>query len=109
MEKLFRVDYRCVADWDSILESVTGMRVVIEVTEYPIIKTTTCGAWIYAYGKKKFVNLQRKKKFACATVEDAYESFIYRKQRQIEILKKSLENAEMALSIATHRNNNKLF
>lgn len=60
---------------------------------YPIIKRTQCGVWIELWrgGKRKFVNLESVKKWACPTMADARESFYRRKSRCLSILKYQLE------------------
>jgi hypothetical protein len=72
----------------------------LRLKEYEVIKETPCGAWIRLLDGvyiKKFVNLKARKKYACLTIEDALESFIRRKKRQILILKHQLEMAESGL------------
>lgn len=75
-------------------------RLMLLKSEFPIIKWTNCGAWIDVYGRRRFVNLQSKKKYACFTVEEALESFHARKKRQIRILKAQLAQAEAALKLS---------
>lgn len=74
--------------------------------EYLIEKHTKCGVWInmpfYPY-KKRFINLTAKKKFACLTKQEALESFIKRKIRQIKILKQQLSGAEKAYRMALYK------
>lgn len=86
-----------------------NMRVHLE--KYSIVKETKCGVWIdvsyslYGVGdivplsNCKFVNLKCRKKYGCLTIEEAKESFIARKNRQIRILSYQLEDAQEALRI----------
>ena len=71
--------------------------------KFSIVKYTRCGVWIkldyYPY-KDKFVNLNAKKKYACLTKKEAIESFIKRKNRQIEIPTDQLYHAKKALDMA---------
>ena len=67
--------------------------------DYPIIKETPKGIWINDWSKKRFVNLNARKKFACLTKEDALISFKARKERQIRILESQLRHAKEALSV----------
>jgi len=67
--------------------------------KYKVIKKTPQGVWIdlnYNWGpeEKKFVKLTAYKKFACETEEQALESYIARKSRQIKILKNQLARAQ---------------
>jgi hypothetical protein len=75
-------------------------RVDVIYKTYPITKITPCGAWIDIYGRKRFVNLQARKKFACKTKEDAMISFLARKAAQERILSAQLKNVQTAISIA---------
>ncbi len=68
--------------------------------EYPVIKETREGIWIDRYGKKKFILLSARKKFACFSKEEALESFIARKERQIDILESRLSQAKDATARA---------
>ncbi len=68
--------------------------------KFEILKETPCGVWI-SYGcDKKFVNLNSVKQFASRTLEDANRQFIYRKRRQITILKSQSKQAEKYLRMA---------
>jgi hypothetical protein len=86
-------------EWDY---PTSGYTLKVELLEYQVIKRTRKGAWIsYIYGgRKRFVLFNTRKKFACATKEEALKSFIARKKSQIKILKDKLDRAERALYIA---------
>lgn len=65
---------------------------------YPVIKHTQCGCWIdIGFGHKKFVNLDARRKWAHASLEDAMKSFAARKKRQVAILRHQLLKAEASL------------
>lgn len=54
---------------------------------HPIIRRTPKGAWIQDNNlKPRFVNLTARKKFACASIEDALASFKHRKAMQLGIV-----------------------
>jgi hypothetical protein len=72
----------------------------VELIECDIINYTPCGAWIWYYGKKKFVNFNWRKAPAYKTKKEALESFIYRKQRYLAILEAKINQAKIALQIA---------
>jgi hypothetical protein len=76
-------------------EAVKAMRLYLD--SYPIIKFTRCGCWINIGSRKKFVNLDKNKKWAHDSREDAMISFIARKKRQAFILRNQLVRAEAAL------------
>ena len=93
---LYRVEairYSYVIDPDMELYGTTKPE--LQVYWYPVTKRTPCGAWI----EGRFVNLQANKRFACNTIEEAVESFVARRQRQIRILKKKLQYAEDDLNL----------
>lgn len=64
---------------------------------FKVLKRTRCGAWIDLYGERKFVNLERYKRFALPTVEEAVESYKARKKRQIGIYTARIQAIEEAL------------
>ena len=69
-----------------------------------VIKTTPKGVKLIGlqYGDKtaRFVAHASKKKFACATIEEAVESFKKRKERQANIYRVKASNADKAYNIA---------
>lgn len=64
--------------------------------KYQVVSVTPRGVWVvakwYAFSEnltnkyKRFINLEKVKKFAHPTVEEALESFKRRKMRQLDIL-----------------------
>jgi len=75
----------------------------IELRKLRVLKQTAKGIWIqdwYHKKGKRFVLFNSRKKYACLTEEEALESFKARKSRQVKILRKQLNCAEVALSIA---------
>jgi len=73
--------------------------VQINLLEFEVVKETLKGIWIEDILKRRrFINLNLRKKYACLSKEDATVSFISRKKAQIKILKNQLRNAESALS-----------
>lgn len=90
-------------------------RHTVKLLVYPLLKRTKCGIWIglnYAHyptqprphdlfnflappgPRTRFVNLQANKKFALPTVEEAYTSYLARKNRQISIYAARIKGAE---------------
>ena len=74
----------------------------VYLEEYDIIKETPKGMWVAYHfgGRKHFVHLGARKKFACLSKEDAIISFRARKERQVRILESQLKHAKMALEKA---------
>lgn len=73
----------------------------ISITMYKILKKTPKGFWIETgLDEKKFVLSCANKTFACSTKEDAMQSYIFRKKKQIKILSRQLVDAELFLNIA---------
>lgn len=75
-------------------------RLVLLCTEFRIIKRTPKGVWIDDYVRKRFINLEARRKFACANKADALASFIARKNRHIAILNAQLNDATLARGLA---------
>lgn len=81
----------------------------IRLNRYKIIKETKCGYWIRlhdGFSDKKWVGKNTTKRFAHITQNEALISFMYRKKKQIRILKSRLNDAEHLLSIANREISN---
>jgi hypothetical protein len=72
-------------------------RVAVEVQKYKVTKVTACGVWIE---DERFVNQQRIKQYAHATLEQALAAFLARKERQASILRRQLANVNQAVALA---------
>ncbi len=85
----------------------------VELLVYPLIKRTNCGIWIWldyslypnrplVYNPeknyhtcfKRFVNLQANKRYALPTIEEALDSYIARKNREVAIYQARAKAAE---------------
>jgi hypothetical protein len=88
---------------DQFDNPLPGYQLKIELYSYRVIRETSKGVWINDYGKDRFVLLTARKKFACRTKEEALESFIARKNRQIKILSLQLEKAKLAKKYAENK------
>ena len=113
VNKVYRYDARQYAPpFDSDGDSLGGEgTTAVELRSFPVIRTTPCGVWIQHPTKytwddndnmkkgERFINLQARKKFACATIEEAQASFLARKERQALILTSQLKNVEKAIRI----------
>lgn len=79
----------------------------VALSEFVMIKETPKGYWI-AYkeinpSEKKWVSKKARKRFAYPTKEQALQSFICRKNRQISILNNQLAAAAQAKRIAKNK------
>jgi hypothetical protein len=74
-------------------------RLSLVLNKFPIRKQTPCGVQIDVFGRRRFVNLGSKKRYACPTEAEALESYRARKRRQIGILRYRLAEAEAALQL----------
>lgn len=102
-DKMYRYfDAVCTED-DEFLATF-GDSAELQITEYVVRKVTNCGVWInqgcYAWGKLRFVNLGCIKTYAHPTKEEAFNSFVIRKRRQVKILTAQLERAKFNLELA---------
>lgn len=82
----------------------------IDEQVYYLVKETPCGWWIrhswdYREEYKKWIKKKAYRKFACETKEEALESFKARKNRQIWILERQLQDAKRALRFAINKEN----
>lgn len=75
-------------------------RMQIDLRKFRVVKETPCGVRLDI---GRFVNTSSRKKFACATEDEAMESFKARKRRQASIYAARLADAEEALRIAEGR------
>jgi hypothetical protein len=71
----------------------------VSLHEVPVIRRTPKGAWLNA-GRPRFVLLESRKRYACPTPEEAWESWRKRKERQLIILRSQLDHVTEALSLA---------
>lgn len=72
----------------------------IRLIECRVLKVTPKGVWLDTRFGDRFVRLNANKRYACPTKAEALESFIQRKRRQIRILSRQLEDAEIAIQLA---------
>jgi hypothetical protein len=71
------------------------------VREFVVAKVTTCGVRLSdGFSKPRMVLEGARRRFACPTREEALESFIARKRRQLKILRAQIQRVERALADA---------
>lgn len=96
---LYRYELLRCGSFDIFGEPVGTTFIQILPMKYSILKQTKCGYWIEywgakLFGDKKFVNLEKTKKFANVSKELALKDFLARKKRYIEILRHRLAETE---------------
>lgn len=89
--------YSVVLDADADLYGITDPR--LELRWHRVTKRTPKGAWLGT----RFVLLTARKRWATNTEDEAIESFIARKRRQIEILTGKLKQAEADLALTKEK------
>lgn len=62
--------------------------------KFEVLKETPKGVWIKDWDRKRFVLRGARKRYACPTREEAYQSFYARKARQVRILKARIREVE---------------
>jgi len=81
--------------------------VSIELKTYLVIRHTPKGVWIDTRfdlaekSRKKFILKDAMKRFACPTIEEAKESFLARKRKQLRIYKARTKQVEQVIIKAT--------
>jgi hypothetical protein len=70
------------------------------VREFTVVKVTTCGVRLSDGFGMRLVLDDSRKRYACPTREEAMESFIARKRRQLKILRAQIQRVERALDDA---------
>ena len=94
---------RYAAPLDEFDTPIGRGRVDVSIMRFEVISHTAKGVWLDYFGKKKFVLADARKKFACPTEIEAWESLIHRKQRQIKILGNQLEDAKIVKHMAEQK------
>jgi hypothetical protein len=101
----YRAENSAVHDIDGELMTPSIPNPYIVLEEYFLNRETPKGYWIgyeengdgYLHSAFKWVSKTARKRYAYPTKEEALQSFIKRKEKQIKILKYQLSNAGMAL------------
>jgi hypothetical protein len=90
-------DYKESCGYDD--EWGCGYSIKVRLVRLYITKRTKKGVWIEG---RRFVLLSGRKRYAFPTQQEALDSFIARKKRQILLLTNQLRDAEIALSMAVY-------
>lgn len=98
IEKLYRINYTYSRYYDSETERFFGPTIVdICTTEYNITKETNKGYWI---DSGRWVSKTGRKRFAYPTIEEAVNSIIARKNKQLKILRDQIDIANSVLNLS---------
>lgn len=74
--------------------------VALNLNTFRVIKETPCGFWIEPkFCEKRWVKKNAKASYANETKEEAFQYFIARTKRRIEILRYQLKNCEASLNL----------
>lgn len=81
--------------------SLNDGRVDLWLRTFPVVRRTPKGVWVKPeYEPKKFILTNAHKRYACPTKDEALESFIKRKEKQLRLLSAQVKNIESALALA---------
>ncbi len=83
-------------EWDNPV-GVGQVRVLL--AEYSVLSLTPCGAWLLVNGDRRWTKKDVIRHFACPTLEEAKESFVARKRKQISIYQARIVRAERAIKL----------
>jgi len=85
-------------------QEVCDGSVRLDLHEYKVWGVTPCGVWLHPRLSRCGLSIWRargsKRQFACATKEEAAESFYRRKCSQVSILRSKSSRAERVLQMA---------
>lgn len=81
-----------------------GSYLAVYLHRYKVSRYTPKGVWIHYACGEKFILLSARKKFACATIAEARESFIARKNKQADIYLNRHRQALDAIRLVNMRN-----
>jgi len=99
---LYRFDYKRYSYIVDAEREEYSSYAVLELYAYPVKKWTPHGATLHCYSgtRHKFVNLEATKRFAWKTVDEALESFIARKKKEISIYESRIAEALRGIEAA---------
>jgi hypothetical protein len=84
--------------WDMQGEWEPGpSRLRLRVEAFEVLKHTPKGVQLRVYGERRFVLRDAYRRFACATLDEAKESFIARKEKQASIYEARARDARKAI------------
>ena len=99
-EVFYRYTDRRLANFVDEWGDATGSHPDVTLREYTVLSHTAKGTWIAeGYRGRRFVLRGAHRRFACPTVEEAKESFLARKRRQLSILKAQQRHVEDVMAM----------
>lgn len=107
----YRYEDQLVGSYDAFDDRVTGSSTKLQLVEYKVGRVTPKGVWLgHFFGMPnpdnvdtrgcRFVRLDAHRRHACPTKEEALQSFLARKERQLSILCKQVQRVKEAIQLA---------
>jgi hypothetical protein len=97
-------DGRYAPTLDEFERPMGNGRPFLTVREFTVHKETPCGVWLDdGYGNQRHVLYQSRKRFACPTLEEAWESWRARKRKHLRLLEAQVRHVHEALALAAER------
>jgi hypothetical protein len=90
------VDGRYAPPLDEWEYPVGQGRVYVSIHEYRVTRETPKGVWL---DNGRFVLRDARKRWACPTRDEAVESFLARKRRQLRLLNSTVSQVEQAVTM----------
>jgi hypothetical protein len=98
------VDFRYAPTLDEWDRPQGNGRSAVQMREYPVLRHTERGVWLENWGDSphRFVLRDARKRFACPTREEAWESFRARKEKQLRLLTAQIAHVRRVLEMETN-------
>lgn len=82
-----------------------GSELEVSLQAYLVLQYTPQGVWLHSHGfdNRRWCKLKAHKRFACPTVEEAFESFKARKEKQIRIYTQKVSRSKQAIRLAAKK------
>jgi hypothetical protein len=96
-------DHMCAGSPDQF-DNYGPSTVHVTLRKFKVLKHTKTGVQLdIYYGERRFTKRNAFRRWACPTIDEALESFIARKERQIFIYRNKINNAQDAIIKAKRR------
>jgi hypothetical protein len=102
---MFRLQSCTYARRDEDTELLYVSNRTLYFIEVPVVKVTPKGFWLDYYGSRKFVRAEARKRWAYPTKQEALESFIARREKQLKILRSQISESTLFLGMALAKRN----
>lgn len=101
MAEWYRFEDKRYANTPDEFGESRGSHLVVELRRFPVLRETRTGVWLQIFpGMNRFTRRDVYRRFACPTIEEAFESYRARKAKQIRIYQARVESAREALLMA---------